>query len=303
MDIPKRVLCGTDFLDAGTQACDLAGKLAQALGAEVVLVHAADVAVLTNYADSPGFSTVAQRAMRKRIQERLDSARSALAAEQNRLAAHGAPEVTIDLREGRPWKAIVGAAKENPGLIVVGPHEPVKNSPTLLGTTASRIIRQTAQPVLVATGDAPDDWTGVDILVGVDFSQHALAAVKTALAWAKHLEGKVRVMYATPEFSPTTAMPNPDPALIAEIEASNRARLRDWCEEHQLAGAEHLSKPGLPVEVLLEEATSKATGLIVLGTRGHSRVSELILGSTTERVLSRAPVPVLAVEAPSSKDD
>jgi nucleotide-binding universal stress UspA family protein len=52
---------------------------------------------------------------------------------------------------------------------------------------------------------------------------------------------------------------------------------------------------GIPVERILEIAEEGDYDLLVMGSHGRRGVSHLLLGSVTERVLARAPCPVLVV--------
>jgi nucleotide-binding universal stress UspA family protein len=57
---------------------------------------------------------------------------------------------------------------------------------------------------------------------------------------------------------------------------------------------------GVPVDAIVSAAEDGEYGLIVMGSRGVSldHGHERMVGSTTERVLHRAPCPVLVVRAP-----
>lgn len=64
---------------------------------------------------------------------------------------------------------------------------------------------------------------------------------------------------------------------------------RDWCKPKvTLLG-------GQPHEELTKYAVVNNLDLIVLGVRGQSLVEKLFVGSTTDRVIRRAPCPVLSV--------
>jgi nucleotide-binding universal stress UspA family protein len=55
---------------------------------------------------------------------------------------------------------------------------------------------------------------------------------------------------------------------------------------------------GTPYQVIVELATAEAVDLIVMSTHGRTGLAHMLLGSVTERVLRRAPCPVLAVPLP-----
>jgi nucleotide-binding universal stress UspA family protein len=56
-------------------------------------------------------------------------------------------------------------------------------------------------------------------------------------------------------------------------------------------------RSGIVAHAIAEAAEKDGADLIVVGTRGHSAIGGLLLGSVTERLLKIAPCPVLAVPA------
>jgi nucleotide-binding universal stress UspA family protein len=60
---------------------------------------------------------------------------------------------------------------------------------------------------------------------------------------------------------------------------------------------EHTRRSGEVVDEILAAAESGPADLVVMTTRGHDELLDLLEGSTTEQVLRRAPCPVLAIPA------
>jgi nucleotide-binding universal stress UspA family protein len=50
---------------------------------------------------------------------------------------------------------------------------------------------------------------------------------------------------------------------------------------------------GDPAEAIIEVARTRASDVIVMGSRGLGRLAGLVLGSTSQKVVSLAPCPVL----------
>ena len=57
---------------------------------------------------------------------------------------------------------------------------------------------------------------------------------------------------------------------------------------------------GIAAHAIAEAAKSDGADLIVVGTRGHTRLGGLLVGSVTQRLLQVAPCPVLSVPAQES---
>jgi nucleotide-binding universal stress UspA family protein len=62
----------------------------------------------------------------------------------------------------------------------------------------------------------------------------------------------------------------------------------------------HVTTGDGPAQLIAETAKQLESDLIVVGTRGHTALGGLLLGSTTNRLLHIAPCPVFVV--PTSKD-
>jgi nucleotide-binding universal stress UspA family protein len=99
-----------------------------------------------------------------------------------------------------------------------------------------------------------------------------------------------------------------DPLLVAAASASGHAAaLRDQVEQAlqetlaRVPAPAHRSLPALdivtgqPADEILKSAERATASLIVMGTRGLGAAGRLLFGSTTERVLRSAHVPVLVV--------
>ena len=61
---------------------------------------------------------------------------------------------------------------------------------------------------------------------------------------------------------------------------------------------EVLIKPGAPAEVIVETAQEQKCDLIVMGTRGHSTLADVLIGSTAKWVVRNSPIPVLVIRLP-----
>ena len=92
-------------------------------------------------------------------------------------------------------------------------------------------------------------------------------------------------------------------AIPAEADrAAMQMRLRDWLQPANEARLQTdvLVEKGNPAPRILECAASVAADLIVAGTHGHGGFERFLLGSVTERVLRKAPCPVLTVPPPAT---
>ena len=138
------------------------------------------------------------------------------------------------------------------------------------------------------------------ILVPVDFSKHAAPVIE----WAAHLaeEHQSRLVlfhaYHLPvEFQQLEGAYLP-PDFWANVKKEADQTLGRYAGDLRKQGldVEAVVREGYPATAIVDEASSQRADLIVIGTHGLSGLKHLLLGSIAERVVQKAPCPVLAVK-------
>jgi nucleotide-binding universal stress UspA family protein len=138
------------------------------------------------------------------------------------------------------------------------------------------------------------------IVVGVDGSACARAAVQFAACEAALRKGRLRIVCAW-EIPPAVYAGGFAPGLDQATLDGFRAGAEAVAEEAVAAAkqpqsgiaCEGKAVQGQPAEVLLEEAGD--ANLIVVGNRGHGGFASLLLGSVSHQVVQHAPCPVTVV--------
>jgi nucleotide-binding universal stress UspA family protein len=133
------------------------------------------------------------------------------------------------------------------------------------------------------------------IVVGVDASGHADHAVQTAAKMATATGDKVVVVHGVVVYQ----------AKASSYTTESRDEAQQLADRYvaQLASAgisatgevhRELAAVGIG-SVLIGIAVSHQAGLIVVGTRGRSDLTSMLLGSVAHEVVHKSPLPVLVV--------
>ncbi|HEX6433083.1 MAG TPA: universal stress protein [Gemmatimonadales bacterium] len=147
------------------------------------------------------------------------------------------------------------------------------------------------------------------ILAATDESEAGRQAVRTAVALAAQVSGRVSVLRVIPEGVPgrvIVAGPGQPPGERGKEDVSALAYLRRWLEAgvlspDELAIAELAIASGLPGIEICRFAEQAQADLIVVGRKRHSPMARLLLGDTADAVARRSRVPCLFVPPGSAK--
>ena len=138
------------------------------------------------------------------------------------------------------------------------------------------------------------------ILVPTDFSETSEVALRYAKAFADTFQAALHLLHVI-EDTLIYAWEIPDPATIREsIEKNVRARLdrvltKDEREQYR---ARLVTVTGSPFVEIVRYAQEQDIDLIVMGTHGRGLIAHMLLGSVAEKVVRKAPCPVLTVRHP-----
>ena len=194
------------------------------------------------------------------------------------------------------WAVVKKAETWQPDLIVVGSHGRSVMSRLWLGSVSQKILTEAPCSVRVGRSYHPPDAAPVRLLIGVDGSPDAVAAVRAVAARAWPVGSAVRLVTALDARMCTALafMRLPGQSGTERSDTDESA----WMSETLDAIAAPLHERGLavssiitagdPKHVLLDEADHWGADSLFVGARGLSRVERFLLGSVSAAVAARA---------------
>jgi nucleotide-binding universal stress UspA family protein len=210
--------------------------------------------------------------------------------------ARGEPIVA----RGPAGRVLVDVA-ENSGLLVVGTRGRGALADQVLGSVSSYCAAHSPVPVVVVPQDHPVEATPGLVLVGVDGSPGADAALDWAIAGAAD-EDRI-VACRTWEIPVITGYEGI--AIDAEVV---QAATVETAERSVAAACERAGVAPDRVDVEVAEGDARMilenrgadADVIVVGRRGHGRLTHALLGSVTTSLVHRPVVPIAVVPPTAS---
>jgi nucleotide-binding universal stress UspA family protein len=144
------------------------------------------------------------------------------------------------------------------------------------------------------------------ILFPTDFSEGSSHALPYAVDLSKHYNAKLYILHITYDIFKTTN------SHIPHISADELyGEMFEWaqkeienCGIEEIRGLSNVEKvvlKGIPYEEIIKFAAKEKVDMIVMGTYGRAGLERFIFGSTAERVVRKAPCPVMTVRMPEHR--
>jgi nucleotide-binding universal stress UspA family protein len=202
-------------------------------------------------------------------------------------------EILVDAGIGSPGSEIIARADEwIPDLIVVGSHGRTALGRMFFGSVSQKVINEAHCSVRVARGRIVEPDVPARIIVGVDGSEEADAAVDEIASRNWPDGSEVRIVNSAWTIPATS-----DPGTAVNLEewvARETERVNKVVE----GAAEKLGSVGLKVSIVVKEREPKAllcgeaeemmADCIFVGARGMGRLERFLIGSVSLGVAARA---------------
>jgi len=212
---------------------------------------------------------------------------------QSLLLMHAGPS-TKHLRIGSPAEVIVSTAEEQKAdLIVMGARGlgPVKER--LLGSVSHLILTLARCATLIVNGSAKGMK---QILLPIQGPFDAEAAIRFLQLKPFHDSIEMTLLTVLPSTEPPWPGDAAAAAAATEILEKQADYIEGVAERLRAIGyqAHGVAVVGTPSTMILQEATTLRSDLILMGTRGRQGITRFVLGSVSHAVLHKTPCPVLA---------
>lgn len=271
----KHILVPTDGSEAAAMGVRYATQVAKHLGAKLHGLHVVDIKLLEGpfLRDiSASLGTAPYANYQGNIGMILEERGRAALSGFTRACEEAGVECDIRQATGLVVRSIIDES-QLADLVILGRSGEHSNwLEGVVGSTTQGVVRRSPRPVLVtASGEA----RGGRFLVAYDGSHYAKQALHIAADIGVQWRASLEVL-----------------AVNGARGAGVLAEARAYLDPHPLE-AEYTTRSGDPSETIVAYAGDRKADLLIMGAYGHTKVRELVVGSTTAYAMNHAPCPVL----------
>lgn len=291
----KKILVPVDFSEPSKRALRYAQTLAHQFKAQLILAHIVPESAALTYAFPPEAFVIEKEQRDKAVHEI-----------QILVSADEAAKLRVNtiVKIGRIEEELLGIIKdESIDLVVIGTHGRRHLGRWFIGSVAEHMLRRVPVPILTVSRiqrekDAaePDLVSLKRILYACDLSDSSSVGMKYAVELARQSGAQLTVLHVVEYLNLLyEAAAYVDAERVQRLQEM-RERLDEFVASEQTQGihVETLVTDGKPYEKILAVAEERGMDLIVLNLHSIGVLERAFLGSTAERVVRLAPIPVLS---------
>jgi len=275
----RRIAVAIDDSPAAQAALSIALAIVAPHG-KLAFVHAIDRALVVAEIATP-YGADASPALEAFEQDERDIFTAAIA----RATAHRISSTTYSL-DGRADSRIADFVRTGRfDAVVLGTRAHRGLARLILGSTAETVLRASPAPTFITSEqNVSRIASGIgQLLVAIDGSEPALAAVRCAIALAQHCDAGIVFAHVA------------ENDTLHDLQAEQAVRTARQLAARADVQSDTVTLHGRPDEALIAAAESICADLIIIGTHGRTGFARIRLGSIAEAVIRMSSLPVMAV--------
>ncbi len=290
------VVCATDLSEGSNKALPLAAQMARRHGAKLIVAHIIDLPAVTPY----GETMVDPQELRSRVEQ------SAKAQITDLLAHCEDVEWELNIAIGYPAKEIIQIVEDvNADFVVAATHTRSGIERLLLGSVSRKLMHSLTVPLLIVPGDMSQEQLNrplESVLIACDFSPDSANAVRWGIDFSQAFGAKL-TMATVIENTQLDQLLKLDPqkehGMADKLQTELHRRLQDIVPEkdRETVKPETVVLAGQTHEEINKYAILNHIDMIVMGVHGRGLIENLLVGSTTDRLVRLGKFPVVAVRA------
>lgn len=288
------IIAAVDFTPSCLRALREAARRASLDHAKITAVHVMDEFLVHELKAALSISEALVRAeWEAKLRKFVDSSDA------------GGDAIKTEVRVGHPFAELVEACHNHGADLLVMGDKGSQGGYQHIGAIAAKCIRKAPVDVLIVRNEVQTPFKRV--VVCVDLSENSAKAVQCAIHLARQDGASVDCVHV---YQSAMAMAldyggfvTPMQPIVTDAEA-----IKNWQGELQrfleplLRNTEGMNIQQHVIEqinvrdAIIEYATAQKADLVVLGTRGKGVLRHLLIGTTAEKIVQRAPCSLLAVK-------
>ncbi|MDR3203925.1 MAG: universal stress protein [Deltaproteobacteria bacterium] len=287
------VVCATDLSEGSNKALPLAAHIANGFGSKLIVAHIIDLPAVTPY----GETMIDPQELRARVDE------STKAQVSDILKSFDGVDWELNISIGYPAKEIQQIVSDSKAkLLVAATHPRSGLERLLLGSVTRKLMFSLSVPFLIVPGGLSLDRSSLravqSILIACDFSDDSDTAIQWGFAFARTFNAKLTLATVIEQTQLDQILvmdPQKEQAVANRLVDNLTAKLQQAVPEDLKSRANVMVLAGHPHEELNKFAILNHIDLIVMGVHGRGFIENIMVGSTTDRLVRLGQFPVLAV--------
>jgi nucleotide-binding universal stress UspA family protein len=281
----RQIIIPIDFGDQAMIAVRQSYNLARLTKSEITLLHVIDDDFLKPFQDIVSAKHNYENHLKEEIASKLHTLASQIQSEAG-------VKVNILTRTGKIYEEIVDAANSiNTSLIIMGTMGAVGLKKKILGSNASRVVREADCPVITIKGK--EHRIGIKhILLPLDLTKETKEKVDKAVELAQMFGSVIHIV---------TIVESDDEFIMNKL-TRQMNQVQEFIEEAEIKCTHEFVSGNDVVDEILATAKRIEADLIMIMTQQEVGFTDLFISSAAQEIINNSEIPVLSIRPTVKKD-